>query len=219
MIRMIGKAVLVSAALALGLARASASSPEAPSAPEAIEVVRTLTQRAAPIRSYSFQVHVHFVQRTFPWTHFRLEGDGKYERPSLFSVHFRRMPWFGKGFERVSLGPLDPKNWPQQYQMEVAEQHGEETLLALHDRIKSPLSAASALVSAKTGVRRLVWEYNYGGRIQLDVHPEDVTGYGLPASEDADIVMPNYKVSAHADFSDYRVITDDSPSPAKPTGR
>ncbi|MGH7706897.1 MAG: hypothetical protein ACREM6_03040 [Vulcanimicrobiaceae bacterium] len=179
------------------------------STPDALAVVQTLTQRNAALRSYTFDVHVHVVLHTFPYLKFRLEGDGRYERPSLFSVHFHHVPWFGKGFERMNMGPLDPKNWPTQYTMRIAEQVGDQTLLSFTDRNKSPLTTATALIDPTTGVQELVWKYSYGGRVQLDVHPVAIDGYQLPATEDAEIAMPRYKVSMHADFSNYHVVSDD----------
>jgi hypothetical protein len=109
----------------------------------------------------------------------------------MYTIRFRHVPWFGKGFEHVSLGPLDPMTWPKQYEITVAERDGDLTVLSMRDRVKSPLTEARATLDARNGLRQIVWTYNYGGRVQLDVNPRDVAGFPLPQTEDADIVMPH----------------------------
>ena len=67
------------------------------------------------MRSYSFALHVDFALRTFPYLRFHLDGTGSYQRPDLYSIHFRNVPWFGKGFENIKMDPLEPVTWPQTY--------------------------------------------------------------------------------------------------------
>lgn len=172
--------------------------------------IAEMSERSAGIKSYTFDLHVAIRVHTFPELRFHLDGTGEYQRPSHCVIHFKHLPWFGKGFENVSLGPLDPSSWPRQYDITVVERSGDVTTLSMHDRVKSPLTEARAKLDARSGLRQLVWTYDYGGRIQLDVNPHDVSGFALPETEDADIVMPRFKVSAHADFKNYRLVADEA---------
>jgi hypothetical protein len=181
-----------------------------PAPDDGMKTVAEMSELSAGIKSYTFDLHVNILVHTFPELRFHLDGTGEYRRPSRYTIRFKHVPWFGKGFENVSLGPLDPSTWPKQYEIVVADRTGDVTTLSMHDRVKSPLTEARAKVDARTGLRQLVWTYSYGGRIQLDVSPRDVAGFPLPETEDADIVMPRLKVSAHADFKNYSLIADEA---------
>ena len=177
---------------------------------EGTRTIAELSARNAGIRSYTFDLHVHIVVHMFPEVRFGLDGQGEYRRPSQFFVRFKKVPWFGKSFERINLGPLDPTTWPKQYTITVAQHDGDVTVLSMRDRVKSNLTEARATIDARDGLRQLVWLYNYGGRIQLDVRPREVSGFPLPEAEDASIKMPNVSASAHADFTNYRVEVDEA---------
>jgi len=195
--------VLAASLLLLGAAPASALK-------DATEAITADSDRNLALRSYTFDLHVNVVVHTFPTLRFRLDGIGTYERPQHVVVHFTHVPWFGKGFERVDLAAFDPRTWPAQYTIAVARHDGEVTELSMHDRAKSPLKEARATLDARAGVRRMVWEYDYGGRIEVNVTPAEVSGFTLPASEDAEIKMPGVKATAHAEFSNYRVVSDEA---------
>ena len=164
--------------------------------------------RDATLHAYTFDLHVSVLVHTFPAVRFYLDGTGSYERPHHVQIQFTHVPWFGKGFEKVDLAALEPSEWPQAYDVSVARRDGGITEVSLHDRKKSALSEAHAVLDTKAGLRQMVWKYDYGGRIQLDVTPKDVEGFSLPATEDADIVMPHMKASAHAEFTNYHVVSD-----------
>jgi hypothetical protein len=185
----------------------------APSA-EVAQVLDSASARNPALKAYTFDLHVNVWVHTFPALRFHLDGVGTYERPKPVRIRFTHVPWFGKGFENVDLGALEPNMWPQSYDVSVTRHEGEVTELALHDLKKSPLKQASARVDAKTGLQQMVWEYDYGGRVQLDVKHGNVEGYQLPTSEDADIVMPHIKATAHAEFTNFHVVTDTADAPA-----
>ncbi len=173
--------------------------------------IAELSQRNAGLKSYTFDLHVAILVHSIPQLRFHLDGTGEYERPSTYIVHFKKVPWFApKGFENVSLMPLEPSSWPKQYTITTVQHDGDTTTLTMKDKIKSPLSEAKATLDARSGLKQMIWSYNYGGRIQLDVTPSDVSGFPLPSTEDADITMPALKVTAHADFTNYHVTADDA---------
>jgi hypothetical protein len=198
---LIRRLLLVAAPLLLGTA--------APSTPSDVaETIAADYDRLAGLRSYTFDLHVNVVVHTFPAIHFHLDGVGTYERPQHVMVHFTHVPWFGRGFERVDLAAFDPRTWPDQYTITVAHRDGDVTELAMRDRAQSALKRALATIDTHAGVRQMVWEYDYGGRIQVDVAHQNVSGFTLPSEEDAQIVMPHVKASAHAEFTNYRVVSD-----------
>ena len=199
-------AVLLGALVLLGSAPAPAPAPA-----EGGELIVALAGRNAGVKSYTFDLSVNVKMQTFPWLNFHLDGTGEYHRPNHYLVRFKRVPYFGKGFEQVSMAPLDPKNWPQQYTISATERSGDATVVVMHDRVKSPLSEMRATVDPKNGVSRLVWTYNYGGRIQVDVTPQEISGIPFPANEEAQIIMPQVRAVAHADFRNYRVVVDEAP--------
>jgi hypothetical protein len=174
------------------------------------EAITAENDRNLALRSYTFDLHVNIVVHTFPSLRFHLDGVGTYERPQHVVVRFTHVPWFGKGFERVDLAAFDPRTWPGQYTIAVARRDGDLTELAMHDRAKSPLKEARATLDAHAGVRRMIWEYDYGGRIEVNVTPAQVSGFALPSTEDAEIKMPGVKASAHAEFTNYRVVSDEA---------
>jgi hypothetical protein len=185
---------------------ASAAPAEAPD-----DVSRTIaadTDRIAGLRSYTFDLHVNILVHTFPAVRFHLDGVGSYERPQHVVIRFTHVPWFGKGFEKIDLAAFDPRSWPSQYAISVARHNGAETELAMRDLKKSALKEARATIDARDGIKQMVWEYDYGGKIQVDVTPQRISGFALPSSEVAEITMPHVHATAHAEFTNYRVVAD-----------
>lgn len=194
------RALLVLAAVMLALPGASGES--------AMRAIDSMTSHNARVRSFTFDVDAHIALLTFPWIRFRLMGHGQYTRGGPYFVHFDRVPWFGRGFETMPMTALDPQTWSQQYDMNVARRDGDVTVLSMHDVKKSPLTEASATIDDKLGVREIVWKYNYGGHVRLNITPQMVSGFAFPGEEEAEIVMPHYRAMAHAVFSNYRVVSD-----------
>ncbi len=206
---------VVTLACGIALAGAAASAPisTAPDDPAADRVIASLATRSAPIKAYTFNLNVHVALLTFPWIHFVLVGHGEYERNGSFLLHFDRVPWFGRGYSTIKMDALDPSNWPKQYVITLARQDGTVSHLSMRDRTTSRLQEATASVDEISGIRDLAWLYDYGGRIVVHVTPIFVSGYPFPQFEDADISMPQYHASAHAEFSDYNVTVEPSPTP------
>lgn len=175
--------------------------------PAAIAINEVASNKAA-IRSYTFDVRVKVVMHSFPWLRFHLDGTGQYERNGPYTVHFRHVPWFGRGFETISLAAIDPNNWPQHYDLALLERHGDRSVLALRDRTRGHLKNVRATIDARAGLREVVWEYENGGLIHLTVEPTTVQGYQFPALDSAEISVPAVKATAQGEFSNYRVIAD-----------
>jgi hypothetical protein len=174
---------------------------------EASEVIANSAARMAPLNSYTFRIHVDFKLKTFPYIGFHLDGDGKFVKPDLLSIHFRHMPWFGKGFENISLDPLEPQKWKETYDFTDVQKVGDRFHLLMTDRTKGHLKNIAAEID-DDGLRRVQWNYLNGGWIAVEVNPIHVDGFPLPKTENAEIKVPGYHVEAHATFEDYKLVTD-----------
>jgi hypothetical protein len=80
--------------------------------------------RTASLHDFTFDVDAHFALLTFPW--------------------------FGKGFETISMSSLDPYTWPDEYTLTMAPPKGDETLVTI-DRNET--------------VREILWNYARGGHV------------------------------------------------------
>jgi hypothetical protein len=183
----------------------------APASDQASELIANSAARMAPLHSYTFQIHVDFALKSFPYLKFHLDGDGSFVRPNLLSIHFRKVPWFGKGFENVSLDPLEPQTWNKTYDFLDEEKIGDRLHLEMKDRIGGHLKDIDAELDAD-GLRRVQWNYLNGGWIAVEVNPIHVDGFPLPQSENAEIKVPGYHVEARATFENYKLVTDQAAS-------
>jgi len=174
---------------------------------EAARVFATTGARTSAVRSYTFDLHVDFKLKTFPYLAVHLDGTGRYERPDLYSIHFRNVPWFGKGFENVKMDPLEPITWPQTYDVVSLAHVGDRSIVEMKDRTDGHVKGVHAEID-DDGLRQVEWSYVNGGTIRVDVTPKEVNGIPVPDSEDADIQVPGYHIIAHAQFDDYKLVTD-----------
>lgn len=181
----------------------------APAGDDASELIANSAARMAPLHSYTFQIHVDFALKTFPYLKFHLDGDGSFVKPDLLSIHFKHVPWFGKGFENVSLDPLEPATWKESYDFTGVQKVGDRLHLEMKDRTDGHLKNINAELDGD-GLRRVQWNYINGGWIAVAVNPVHVDGFPLPQTEDAEIKVPGYHVEAHATFEDYKLVTDPS---------
>jgi hypothetical protein len=172
-----------------------------------------MAAKSAAVNGYTFDLNANFKFVSFPWIRFSIDGNGSYERGGQYTVHFTRVPWFGKGYETIKLDPLDPQKWPKQYTIAAQTLSDGGHVFVMHDRKKSPLREARAIIDPDGNVRQIVWTYSYGGRITLVIEPTTVAGHPFPASEDADIDMPHYHVLGHAGFTNYQVTVDPTAAP------
>jgi hypothetical protein len=180
---------------------------------EAARVFATTGARTAAVRSYTFSLHVDFKLKTFPYIAVHLDGTGKFERPDLYSIHFRNVPWFGKGFENVKMDPLEPVTWPQTYDVVSLAHAGNRAIVEMKDRTDGHVKGVHAEID-DDGLRQVQWSYVNGGKIRVDVNPKEIDGIPVPKSEDADIQVPGYHIVAHAEFDDYNLVTDRDQSQA-----
>jgi len=201
--------MVMTRALALGLAAmltlCAQTAQTTQTTPEAMSVIASLSDRNAALQHYTFAVDAHIALLTFPWIRFTMHGHGTYTRHGDYSVHFEDVPWFGRSYDTMPMGALDPAQWPSLYTMSVAQANDMVTILSMHDVKKSPLTEARAWIDSVQGLREILWTYDYGGHVKLTIVPQLVEGHYLPASEEAEIVMPHYRAMAWATFSDYHV--------------
>jgi hypothetical protein len=174
---------------------------------EAARVFATTGARTSAVRSYTFALHVDFKLKTFPYLGVHLDGTGKYERPNLYSIHFRNVPWFGKGFENVKMDPLEPVTWPATYDVVSIAHLGERSIVEMKDRTDGHVKGVHAELD-EDGLRQVQWSYLNGGTIRVNVNPRHVDGFPVPETTDAEIQVPGYHVLAHALFDDYKLVTD-----------
>jgi hypothetical protein len=197
------KAFLLSALLVAQVPQAASVASVPPATPE---VIAAFTGRTAPVAHYTFDVNARIALLTFPWIRFTLHGHGTYTRGGEYSVHFDNVPWFGRGFETMPMGALDLNNWPALYTMSVAQTDGSVQTLTMHDAQDSHLTEVRAKVDATQGLLQVLWMYDYGGHVKLTIVPQSVSGYYFPATEEAEIVMPQYRAMAWATFTNYQVM-------------
>lgn len=183
---------------------------------QATRVFAASQAATANVSSYTADLHVFVRLKSFPYLGFREIGHIAYARPNIFSIHFDHVPWFAKGFDDIKLDALEPTLWPQTFTIVKLEPSANASTTVTMLDPKSPNVTNVVAVLDRSGVRSIVWSYTNGGRIELRLAPGNYEGYPLPASEDADIAVPFYHMTAHADFFGYHVTTATSPSP-KPT--
>jgi hypothetical protein len=176
-------------------------------APVTPDVITAAASRNARVQHYTFDVDARVALLTFPWIRFTLHGHGAYTRGGEYSVHFDNVPWFGRGFETMPMGALDLNNWPVLYTMQVAQTDGNVTTLSMHDARDSHLMEARAKIDAMQGLLQVLWTYDYGGHVKLTIVPQSVAGYYFPSTEEAEIVMPQYRAMAWATFSNYQIAS------------
>jgi hypothetical protein len=189
---------------------AEASGPTA-STEEAARIFAISGTRSSPVQSYSSKLQVDFALRSFPYLKFHLTGHIEYKRPNLYSVHFDHVPWFGKGFENMKMDPLEPQTWPEHYDIASVSQQDGRTHVEMRDKVAGNIKGVHAELDSD-GLRRIQWQYTNGGRIDVQVNPTHVEGVPVPETEDAEIKLPAYHVVAHAKFSDYKIVTDQTAS-------
>ncbi len=185
---------------------------EAPVQQEAERTFAATGARTASVRSYTSKLHVDFALRSFPYLKFHLEGHVAWEKPNLYSVHFDHVPWFGKGFEHMKADALVPATWPEHYDVTAMTRQGDRSFVEMKDKVDGHIAGVHAELDGD-GLRRIVWRYVNGGKIDVAIQPAIVEGIPLPAVEDADIKLPAYHVTAHATFSDYKIESEPVASP------
>ncbi len=197
------RSVLRSAVAALATTALLAEVP----ADEAVRTFAATGARTASVRSYTSKLHVDLALRSFPYLKFHLNGTMTFRKPNVYSVHFERVPWFGKGFEDIKADPLQPATWPEHYDVTSIAHDGDRTLLEMKDKTAGNIRDVHAELDSD-GLRRIEWLYVNGGNIDVRITPAAVAGVPLPAVEDAEIKLPAYHVTAHATFSDYKVVSE-----------
>lgn len=174
---------------------------------DAAHVFAVSGSRTALVQSYTSRLHVDVALKSFPFLKFHLNGTMTFKKPDLYSVHFEHVPWFGKGFEDMKADPLVPATWPAHYDITSLTHKGGRSLFEMRDRVDGHIKGVHAELD-DDGLRRITWVYVNGGNIDVQVNPTMVSGVPVPQVEDADIKLPTYHVTAHATFTDYKIVTD-----------
>jgi hypothetical protein len=178
---------------------------------EAVQLFARSGAQVANLKSYTSSLHVDFALRTFPYLKFHVEGNTSFVSPDDFSVHFKHVPWFAKGFDHMKMDAIEPQNWPQLYIVDSVTHQGDRTIVEMHDKVPGNIKVVHAEFDA-SGLRRVDWAYKNGGDITVDITPTNVDGIFVPASESANIRVPGYHVEAHATFTNYAVVKESRPA-------
>lgn len=184
--------------------------------PVAADTIAQVVARNATLHDFTFDVTAHIALLTFPWIRFTLSGHGQYTRDGAYTIHFDNVPWFGKGFENMSMASLDPKTWPDAYTITMAPPNGDSRVLSLHDKKHTSLDQTFVTIDRDQAVREILWTYARGGHVRLTITPIVINGYNLPQAEVADIAVHGYHATANATFSNYRVNALLNPGPIVP---
>lgn len=142
----------------------------------------------------------------FPWLHFRLIGDGLYQRGDRYIVHFTQMPRFASQIHDIDLSMLDPSLWPKNYRYAAAGSEDAGTIFnlkALHD----PMLAKAQVALNERGADWVDATYTDGMHIHMNVSSADAGGYLLPSTLDVTIDYPHMPLSATATFGGYQFAT------------
>lgn len=218
MAQLVRRMALLAAALFL---LADSPAPQASPSPEAREeatrIIAGTAERTAAVKYYTFNLHVDFALRTFPFLAFHVDGQGKWVRPNLYSVSFRHVPWFARGFENVKMDPLEPSTWDNGYDFLSVTRQGDRHNFEMRDKVAGHIKGVHAELD-NDGLRVVQWKYLNGGTITVEIDPVIVDGVPVPGTERADIRLPGYHVAATAKFADYKIFTDGEPAPAAGTG-
>ena len=160
--------------------------------------------RNEALHSYTFHMDIAMAMRHFPWLHFRLKGDGVYERGERYSVHLTGGPPFVAGkLHDVDLSMIDPTMWPGHFRFLEAGQQDGDTIFTLEPVDQSNLQSATVALNATTGAHWVDAAYCDGTHIHMTVNADDRLGFLLPESLTATVDYPHMPVAADAQFVDY----------------
>jgi hypothetical protein len=107
------------------------------------------------------------------------------------------------------MDALEPETWPATYDVVSVAHDGDRAIVEMRDKTAGHVAGVHAELDPD-GLRAVTWRYVNGGKISVALTPEHVDGVPLPRTEDADINVPGYHVTAHAVFDDYRLERDGS---------
>ena len=167
--------------------------------------------RNPSLAEYTFDMNVAMRMRHFPWLGFHLAGSGRYVRGQSHVVDFTQLPFFAKGFNEVDLSPLDPCIWPRFYAVTSLGTRDGLTTFSLRPRRADPqdknrLVEALVTLDSSYATRNVVLHYE-NGSITIALTPGSILGYRLPADGEVSIDMPGRSLSAHADFTNYSIVS------------
>jgi len=194
----------VAAASAGGLVVLIASSAPTGATDVGAPVVAAASVRNEAIASFTFHVNVAMAMRHFPWLHFHMEGLGDYRRGDHYIVRFTG-GMFASKMHQIDLSMIDPSMWPGHYRYNEVAQRDGDTLFALQAVNDPSLKSAIVALNPLAGAHWVDATYTEGTHIHMVVNSNDVDGFVLPVSLNADVDCPHMPLSADAAFTDYNI--------------
>jgi hypothetical protein len=196
---------------ALAVLTAQAPTPLPTPTPDeaALAAVEHVSRANAPLSRFTFDVVCHIALHSFPWIHLTLHGHGAYVRGGEYKVHFDDPPWYAHGLDTLPMDALDTSTWASTYYLSFLGREGNVSTILMHIIKPSRLIDARAQLDSVEGVRDLLFTYDYG-HLKIHVDPQNIEGFYLPESEEAEIVTPQYRASVSATFTNYHLERDNS---------
>ena len=196
----------------LGIALAGSFTPAVaayrPAAMSADDVVAHIAERNQELDTYAAHVRVEFRLRSFPYLREHLDGTAYFKRPSKYEVVFKRVPSYAKGFSHLSADLADASSWGQRFHMSIVGTRDidgrHDLVLRLVQRVRGQIDHQDVAVNPQLWeVDAMEYHYYNGGTISMQQHFENIGGFRLITSLDAQIQIPYVKALAHADYTDY----------------
>lgn len=204
------------AAFATGTLLVSGTGAAAPAAAGARKIAAAVDRNEA-LQGYTFHLNIDMAMRTFPWLHFKMEGLGDYRRGDHYVVHLTKKPSFAEKMHDIDLSMIDPSMWPNRYSYKQTGVKDGDAIFALEGlKDRSTLKSADVALNPVSGAHWVDANYADGMHIHMTIASNDVAGFLLPATLNADVDYPHmFPLSADASFSNYSIT--DPPQPPSPS--
>lgn len=192
-------------------------SPAATVLPGDAPVIAAAYARNDSLQSYTFHVDINMAMRTFPWLHFKMEGNGDYRRGDRYVVHITKKPSFASKMHDIDLSLIDPSMWEDRYRhRQIGEKNGETVFALTPLKKNSDLQSADVALNPVSGADWVDASYTDGMHVHMTISSGNVGGFLLPTALNADVHYPHmFPLSAAASFSSYS-ITEPPIGPTAP---
>ncbi len=177
---------------------------------EGSAVLASASTRNLGLQSFTFHADIAMAMRHFPWLHFHVKGTGDYRRGDHYVLRLSGGLPFSSGMHEIDLSMIDPSMWTHRFRYHAVGENDGDTLFALQALHDPTLKTATVAVTPYSGAHWVDAAYSDGTHIHMTVATDDVQGFLLPATLDADVDRPHMPISADATFNDY-VISQTTP--------
>ena len=207
------------AAAATGTLVASGAVAATTPVPSGARVIAAAYGRNDALQGYTFQMNIDMAMKTFPWLHFKMEGLGEYRRGDHYIVHLTKKPSFAEKMHDIDLSMIDPNMWPSRYTyQQTGEKDGDAIFTLQGLKKQTTLKSATVALNPASGAHWVDANYADGMHVHMTIASNDLAGYLLPATLNADFDYPHmFPLSADASFSNYNIT--DPPQPVPPSPR